>query len=103
MQNDFIEMMEPTPKLHTKKCQAVSYTIWLFLKFTTYITTALSWYIYDYFIAFFILILTFIVMGIIRSKLRNIAIPQKQQEYQYNDKGIADWYSAREICVGYDD
>lgn len=102
MQNDIIEMMEPTPKLKSKKCKFVSYLIWVFLKFTTYIVTAISWYIYDYFIAFFVLILSFIVMGIIRSKLRNIAIPQKQQEYQYNDKGIADWYSAKEICLGYD-
>jgi hypothetical protein len=103
MQNDIIEMMEPTPKLHSRKCKAVSYVIWLFLKFTSYVTTALAWYMYDYFIAFFTLILTFIVMGIIRSKLRNIAIPTKQQEYQYNDKGIADWYTAREICLGYDE
>lgn len=103
MQNDIIEMMEPTPKLHTKKCKMISDTIWFFLKFTTYITTTLSWYVYDYFIAFFVLILTFIIMGIIRSKLRNVAIPKKQQEYQYNDKGIADWYTAREICVGYDE
>ena len=103
MQSDFIEMIEPTPKLHTKKCQIISYIIWLLLKFTTYITTAISWYIYDYFIAFFVLILTYIVMGIIRSKLRNIAIPLKQQEYPYNDKAIAKWYCAREICVGYDE
>jgi len=103
MQNDVIDMIEPTPKLHSSKCKAVSYMIWFFLKFTTYITTAIVWYLYDYFIAFFILILTFIVMGIIRSKLRNIAIPAKQQEYQYSDKSIADWYTSLEICPGYDD
>ncbi|MCW9027013.1 MAG: hypothetical protein OQJ77_06815 [Thiovulaceae bacterium] len=102
MQNDIIDMIEPTPKLHSAKCKAISYVIWIFLKFSTYIITAISWYLYDYFIAFFTLILSFIVIGIIRSKIRNIAIPVKQQEYQYNDKGIADWFSAREICVGYD-
>ena len=37
-------------------------------------------------------------MGIIRSKLRNSVIPPKQQEYQYNDQGIADWFVAKEIC-----
>jgi hypothetical protein len=103
MQNDFIEMIDPTPKLHTKKCKAVSYTIWLFLKFSTFAATLIAWYMYDYFIAFFVLILSFIIVGIIRAKLRNIAIPQKQQEYPYNDKAIADWFSAREICAGYDD
>ncbi|QFR49480.1 hypothetical protein FJR48_06945 [Sulfurimonas lithotrophica] len=102
MTNDIIDMIEQTPKLHSFKCKAVSYIIWVFLKFTTYIATLVVWYIYDYFIAFFTFILSFIVVGIIRSKMRNSAIPLKQQEYQYNDKGIADWFSAREICVGYD-
>lgn len=102
MKNDTIDMIEPTPKLYTKKCRILSYIVWLFLKFTTYIATLITWYIYDYFIAFFVLVLSFIVMGIIRSKLRNIAIPQKQQEYSYTDKAIADWYCAREICIGYD-
>ena len=103
MQNVIIEMIEPTPKLNTTKCKIISYMIWLFLQTATYIATAISWYIYDYFIAFFTLILSYIVMGIIRSKLRNIAIPQKQQEYNYNDKGIAQWFTAREICAGYYD
>jgi len=37
-------------------------------------------------------------MGIIRSKLRNSVIPFNQREYQYSDKAIADWYSAKELC-----
>jgi hypothetical protein len=55
---------------------------------------------YDYFMAFFALILSFIIMGIVRSKLRNSVIPPNQREYQYNDKGIADWYTAKELCYG---
>ena len=98
MKNDFINMLEPTPKLHSKKCKIISTLLWFFLKFSIYIITITSWYLYDYFIAFFVLILSFIIIGIIRSKLRNIAIPASQQEYQYNDRGIADWYTAREIC-----
>ena len=42
--------------------------------------------------------LSFVIVGIIRAKLRNSVIPVKQREYQYNDKGIADWYAARAIC-----
>lgn len=99
MQNDFIEMIEPTPKINIKKCKIVSFIIWIFLQFFIYITTLLSWYLYDYFIAFFTLILSFIVVGIIRSKLRNSVIPVKQREYQYTDKAIADWYTARELCI----
>ncbi len=99
MKNDFINMLEPTPKLHSKKCKMISALIWFFLKFSIYIITAISWYIYGYFVTFFVLILSFIVIGIIRSKLRNMAIPASQQEYQYNDKGIADWFTAKEICL----
>lgn len=98
MSNDFIEMIEPTPKLHSKKCKAVSFVLWMFLQFSTYAVTLSVWYIYDYFMAFFALILSFIIIGIIRSKLRNSVIPIKQREYHYNDKGIADWYTARELC-----
>lgn len=47
---------------------------------------------------FFTLIFTFIVMGIVRSKIRNSVIPATQKEYQYNDQGIADWFTARELC-----
>ncbi len=103
MQNDFIDMIEPTPKIRTKKCKAVSFIIWIFLKYSIYVVTLLTWYLYDYFIAFFALILSFIVVGIIRSKLRNSVIPLKQREYQYSDRGIADWYTAKELCIELDE
>ena len=99
MQNDYIELIEPTPKLRTKKCKIIAFSLRLFLQFTTYLIPLITWYFYDYFIAGAILILTFIIMGIIRSKLRNTVIPFKQREYQYNDQGIADWYTARELCI----
>jgi len=38
------------------------------------------------------MVLSFLIVGIIRSKLRNSVIPAKQREYQYNDKGIASSY-----------
>ncbi len=99
MQNDFIEMIEPTPKINTKKCKVVSFIIRVLLQYSIYAVTIVTWYMYDYFIAFLALILSFIVVGIVRSKLRNSVIPVKQREYQYSDKGIADWYTAREICL----
>ena len=98
MQNDFLEMIEPTPKIHSKKCRLISLALRILLQFSTILSTIIAWYIYDYFIAFFTMILSFIIVGIIRSKLRNSVIPVKQREYQYNDKGIADWYTARDIC-----
>lgn len=98
MPNNIIDLMEPTPKLHSRKCKLISYLLRIFLQFTTFTTALIAWYFYDYFIAIAILILTFIIMGIIRSKIRNSVIPLKQREYQYNDQGIADWFTAKEIC-----
>ena len=98
MENDFIEMMEPTPKLHSKKCKLISFLVRVFLQFSIYIISLIVWFMYDYFIAIATLLLSFIIMGIVRSKIRNSVIPAKQREYQYNDQGIADWYTAKEIC-----
>ncbi|MDQ7045691.1 MAG: hypothetical protein Q9M32_07250 [Sulfurimonas sp.] len=98
MQTDFINLIEPTPKLHSKKCKALAFILRVFLQFTTFFVALIVWYIYDYFMAGAALLLSFIIMGIIRSKIRNSVIPTKQREYQYNDQGIADWYVAREIC-----
>ena len=98
MQNDYIEMIEPTPKLRSKKCKYLALALEYFLKYTLYVVTLLIWYSYDYFIAGAIFLLTFIIMGIVRAKLRNSSIPLKQQEYSYNDKGIATWYVAKNVC-----
>ena len=98
MQTDFIEQIEPTPKLSTKKCKIIAVSIRFFLQYLLYGLTAIVWYQYDYFIAIAFFLLGFIVIGIIRSKLRNSAIPPSQREYQYSDQGIADWYTARELC-----
>ncbi len=98
MQNDYIDLIEPTPKLHSQKCKLLSLLLRLFLQFTTFIVGLITWYLYDYFMAIAALLLSFIIMGIVRSKLRNAVIPPKQREYQYNDQGIADWYTAKELC-----
>ncbi|MDD5372639.1 MAG: hypothetical protein PHO62_04335 [Sulfurimonas sp.] len=98
MSDNYIEMLEPTPKLYSKKCKFISFLLKLFLQFTTPLSSLAAWYLYDYFIAMLTLVLSFIVMGIVRSKLRNSVIPPAQREYHYNDKGIADWYTAKELC-----
>jgi hypothetical protein len=98
MQTEYIHLLEPTPKLHSKKCKLVSFLLRIFLQFTTFVVPLIIWYFYDFFIALLSLVLTFIIMGIIRSKLRNSVIPPNQREYQYNDKAIADWYAAKELC-----
>jgi len=98
MQENIIDMIESTPKLHSRKCKGIALLLKIFLQFSTVLSGLLTWYLYDYFIAIAVLLVTFIVIGIIRSKLRNEVIPANQQEYQYNDKGIADWFTAKKIC-----
>lgn len=98
MREEFIELIESTPKLYSKKCKFVSFLLRLFLQYTTILSGLITWYFYDFFIASLSLVLTFIIIGIIRSKLRNSAIPPSQREYHYSDKNIADWYTAKELC-----
>lgn len=99
MQTDFINQIEPTPKLATKKCKIVALALRMFLQFTSYIVGLLSWYYYDYFMAIALFLLSFIIMGIVRSKIMHSVIPASQHEYNYNTQGIADWYTARELCI----
>ena len=98
MQENFIDQIEPTPKLYSKKCRAISFFLGFFLQYSSAISSVIAWILYDFFIALLTLVLSFIIVGIIRSKLRNSVIPPSQREYQYNDKGIADWYTAKELC-----
>jgi len=96
--NEILEMLEPTPKLNSKRCKTISLLLRIFLQFGIYIIALIIWYLQDYFISIASLITSYIVMGIIRSKIRNSVIPPKQREHQYSDKEIADWFVAREFC-----
>jgi len=98
MQTDYIELIEPTPKLKSKRCKLFALLLRVFLQFNTVFMALVAWYVYDYFVAIATLLLSFIIMGIVRSKLRNTVIPPSQREYQYNDQGISDWYVAKEFC-----
>ncbi|HEY9203556.1 MAG TPA: hypothetical protein VIM82_04430 [Sulfurimonas sp.] len=98
MQDEFIELKEQTPVLHSKKCRFAALALRLFLQYATVLTALVSWYLYDLFIALLALVLAFIIMGIVRSKIRNISIPFSQREYHYSDKEIAEWYTAKILC-----
>ncbi|MEA3522688.1 MAG: hypothetical protein U9R50_06910 [Campylobacterota bacterium] len=98
MQNDFIPEIEITPTLYSKKCKILAWLLMALLKSANFLFALIIWYSYDYFFAIASFLIGFIVMGIVRSKLRNSAIPLKQQEYQYSDREIATWYLARRIC-----
>lgn len=98
MNIDFIDMMEPTPVLLSRRCKLIALSIRIFLQFAIYPISAIVWYLEGWFIAILTLLLGFVIVGIIRSKLRNDSIPVKQREYNYNDRGIANWYTAKTFC-----
>ncbi|WP_345993826.1 hypothetical protein [Sulfurimonas sp. HSL-1716] len=98
MDNDFLELIEPTPKIKNKKCGVLVFFISFFLKFSPALFALWAWYLYDYFIAGAVLLITFLIVGIIRSKLRNEVIPANQREFAYTDNAIAVWYVAKRIC-----
>jgi len=99
MQTDFINEIKPTPTFKTRKCKIISLLLKIALQYTALIVGITVWYVYDYFIAGATFLMAFLVMGIVKSYLRNSVIPQSQQEFNYNDEGIANWYTARELCI----
>ena len=99
MQPDYIDTIQPTPSLHSKKCKIIAHLIHIFLKSFTITSALIGWYLYDYFVAGATLLVSFLVMGIIRSKMKNGVIPLAQIEHYYSDKEIAIWYSARVLCL----
>jgi hypothetical protein len=98
MENNYIELLKPTPKFHSKKCKFLAFILRVFLEYTTVFSGLLMWYLYDYFFGGATLLVVFIVMGIVRSYMRNSSIPVSQREYHYNDKGIAEWFLSRHFC-----
>ncbi len=98
MENDYIDLIEPTPILHSRKCKLIAFSIKLLLQYSSFVTAFIAWYLYDYFIAGATLLITFLIVGIVRAKMRNSAIPLHQSEYHYTDEEIASWFSAKEIC-----
>jgi len=99
MKNDeIIESRIPTPTLQTFTCKLFARTIEYFLRYSAFVLSLSIWYLYDYFIAGSSFVLLYIVIGIIRSKLRNSSIPYNQREYTYNDKEVSIWYATKYLC-----
>ena len=100
IEEQIVEQIEPTPRLYLRRCKIIALILKLFLQYMTIFISVVVWYFYDFFIALLALVLSFIIMGIVRSKLRNSIIPLKQREHQYNDEAIATWYAAKALCYG---
>jgi len=98
MEEKYIDMIEPTPIFNSKRCNIIAKILEYSLTYSIYFITIFSFYLYDFFIAFLTLGLSFIVIGIIKSKLKILSIPIKQLEYLYSDEEIARWYLSKNLC-----
>ena len=92
MQDDTIEIIEPTPVPESLRCKAAVYAIAVALTAAPYVAALAVWYRFDLFFGLGGFLIAYLVTGIVRSKLRNGVIPGIQQEYHYSDKAIASWY-----------
>jgi hypothetical protein len=92
-----IPTIEPTPEPATALCRIAARLLGGFFSYGTYLIALLTWYLYDWFYAIAALLAGFVVLGILRAKIRNISIPLNQQEYTYTDQAIAKWFIVRRL------
>lgn len=90
--------IDPTPTLPTRGCRMAARLVAWALSYGHYAIALAVWWKFDWFFAIAILLLGFILLGIIRSKLRNDSIPPSQREFPYDDYAIASWYLSRNHC-----
>ena len=92
-----IPLIEPTPEPQKRTCRIAARALGWALSYGSYAVALLIWYLYGWFYAIAVLLLGFVVMGIVRAKIRNISIPPQQQEYHYTDQAIAKWFIIRRL------
>ncbi len=93
-----MDLYTQTPTPPNKKCKLLHLLLSGFLSFGTYFITAAVWFYYNWYYALSALLLAFILIGIIRSKLLHSSVPKTQQEFSYSDKDIAAWYLHLYLC-----
>lgn len=92
MEHDVIDLIEPTPNPRNRRCRLLVLLIAYSLTYTPFMVGALATYRFDLFYGAGLFLITYLVTGIVRAKLRNDAVPPSQQEYHYSDKAIAAWF-----------
>ena len=97
MQDDSIFLPEPTPTPEKPRCRALAKLIALALRFGAWIVATAVWFQSNWFYAIAGLGIGYIAISIVRSKLRQMAIPPRQLEYSYTDDAIANWYVVRTL------
>ncbi len=93
-----MELYTQTPQPPNTPCKILHLCLWILLSYGAYLSAAAVWLLYNWYYALSVLLLAFILMGIIRSKLLHSSIPKVQQEFTYSDKDIAAWFLHAYLC-----
>jgi len=98
MNNEIIEPIQEVPTLKTSLCKTYALILYLCIRYISIVIALYIWYQYHLFYAFGALFMGFLIMGILKAKMRDSAIPQKQHERNYTDKELAIWFMYKEVC-----
>lgn len=96
-----IPNLEPTPEPITPYCRFLARILGWLLSYGTYLVGILFWLTYDWFYGIAGVLAGFVIMGIVRAKIRNSAVPLQQLEYAYTDQAIAKWFVVRRLLCGH--
>ena len=87
-----------TPEPPNQQCKLLKLLLSMLLSYGAFIIGISVWWFYNWYYAFSAFLLSFILIGILRSKLLHSSIPKVQQEFTYADKDIIGWYLHMSIC-----
>ena len=93
-----MELYTQTPHPPNQGCKLLHLLFSGFLCYGAVIIAIGVWWLYNWYYALSALLLAFILIGILRSKLLHSSIPKVQQEFTYSDKDIAAWYLHMYVC-----
>ena len=96
--DEIIDTKMPIPVFTTRRCRFFALLMSTLLRFGSIIVAIIVAIRYDYFLAIAALLTSYIILGIVRSKIRDMVIPVKLQEFTYSDSDIAKLYLHQEVC-----
>lgn len=98
MKNETVYLKEETPEPNSTRCKTVVYTIAFLLRFGSFLIALAIFICADLFYAIASGLIAYIIIGIVKSKMRSASIPPSQHEFSYNDTEIAKWYAKKILC-----
>ncbi len=92
--SETLELFEAVPIMHSNKEKLLTFLIRMMLSFGHIIIALLVWIDTSWYIALSTLLLGYLVMGIVSSKIVHFYIPARQREFNYSNKELAAWIIA---------